>query len=88
MDDLKIYVLTNGVRELDKSYEQIDYNLYFDYSNSPHKCYLDLLRLVMTNDNDEYGILILEDDLILCKDFINKINNAIEQYQDNIINFF
>lgn len=88
MDDLKIFVLTNGVRELDKSYEQIDYNLYFDYSNSPHKCYIDLLHLAMTNDNDEHGVLILEDDLILCKDFINKIKNAIEQYQDSIINFF
>ena len=33
-------------------------------------------------------VLILEDDLILCKDFLNKIEPIINEYQDMIINFF
>lgn len=80
-----IYVLTNGVRTLHKSYEQLDYILYLDISNNPHKCYLDLLNIAR-KDND--GVLILEDDLIICDDFLKHINPIIDKYKDMIINFF
>lgn len=82
---MQIYVLTNGVRELDKSYNQIDYNLYYDYSNLPHKCYLNLLNQVKDINDD---ILILEDDLILCKNFLSHIEPVINQYKGMILNFF
>lgn len=82
---MKIYVLTNNIRKLDDSYNQVDYILYVDKSNNPHKCYLDLLNLVKELDED---VLILEDDLILCKDFVSEITPIINQYKDIIINFF
>lgn len=80
-----IYVLTNGVREIDESYKQIDYNLYYDINNLPHACYINLLKDVKDKDDD---ILILEDDLKLCKNFIDKITPVINEYKDKIINFF
>lgn len=82
---MKIFVLTNGVRELDPSYQQIIYSLYIDIYNQPHKCYLDLLDLARKEDDD---VLILEDDLILCENFLDRIEPVIEQYKDMIINFF
>lgn len=82
---MKIYVLTNGVRTLHNTYNQIDYILYMDKSNNPHKCYIDLLDIARKSNDD---VLILEDDLILCKDFISRITPIINQYKDNIINFF
>lgn len=81
---MTIYVLTNGVRTLHKSYEQLKYNIYLDVSNNPHKCYLDLLRTVRHSDD----VLILEDDLILCDNFLKHIEPIINEYKDNIINFF
>lgn len=34
------------------------------------------------------GLVLLEDDIILCKDFYNKIMNEIEQRPNDIISFF
>jgi GR25 family glycosyltransferase involved in LPS biosynthesis len=33
-------------------------------------------------------LLVLEDDVELCSDFLNKVNNAIEKYPNDLINFF
>lgn len=82
---MKIYVLTNGIRELHPSYKQIDYILYIDKTNNPHKCYIDLLDIARKSNDD---VLILEDDLILCKDFKTKIEPILKQYNNYIINFF
>lgn len=70
---------------MDKSYNQIEYTIYYDYSNLPHKCYLNLLDAVRNIDDD---ILILEDDLILCKDFLEHIKPIINKYKNMLINFF
>lgn len=82
---MKIYVLTNGIRNLHNSYQQINYELYVDVTNNPHKCYIDLLNMVKDIEDD---ILILEDDLILCNNFLDRINSIINQYGNYIINFF
>jgi GR25 family glycosyltransferase involved in LPS biosynthesis len=80
-----IYVLTNNKRVLDNSYKQIVYNLYVDKNNEPHACYLNLLNLARKQKED---VLVLEDDLMLCKGFLERIEPIIEQYKDYIINFF
>lgn len=82
---MRIYVLTNGVRELDKSYNQIVYKLYIDNNNLPHACYLNLLNEARKQNED---VLILEDDLILCENFLDRIEPIINQHKDMIINFF
>lgn len=80
-----IYVLTNGVRKIDKSYNQIIYNLYMDKDNNPRTCYLKLLKIAKKKKED---VLILEDDLLLCDNFLNHIEPIINEYKDYIINFF
>lgn len=82
---MKIYVLTNNKRVLNKSYKQIVYNLYVDEKNEPHACYLNLLNLARKQKED---VLILEDDLILCDNFLDRIEPIIKKYGDKIINFF
>lgn len=82
---MRIFVLTNNIRKLDKSYNQIIYTLYIDVSNNKYWCYLDLLKEIKDIKED---VLILEDDLILCQDFLNHIEPIINQYKGSIINFF
>lgn len=82
---MRIYVLTNSVRKIDESYKQIIYELFVDEDNQPHACYLNLLNKVRNLNED---VLILEDDLILCNDFLDKIEPIINEYKDYIINFF
>ena len=82
---MRIYVITNCVRTIHSSYNQIDYELYVDKTNHPYKHYLDLLEKVKDIDDD---ILILEDDLVLCKDFLEHIKPIINQYKNMLINFF
>lgn len=83
---MKIYVLTNGVRDLDKSYDRElkNYTIYLDLSNNPHKCYIDLLNMA----REEEDILILEDDLKLCVNFLQHIKEEVKKYSSYIINFF
>lgn len=41
------------------------------------------------NVEDSYdGLVILEDDVLLCKDFYNKINSIIHENKTNVISFF
>lgn len=82
---MKIFVLTNGIRQLNNSYNQIEYILFLDKTKDIKRCYLELLKEVKDIDDD---ILILEDDLLLCKDFENRINEVISKYKNDIINFF
>lgn len=82
---MKIFVLTNRVRILDPTYDQIKYNIYYDTKNDPHSCYIDLLNKVKDLDDD---ILILEDDLILCKNFTYYINESVKKFPNMILNFF
>lgn len=80
-----IYVLTNSVRALHNSYKQVNFQLFTDKRNNPHKCYIDLLNKARKQNED---VLILEDDLILCDGFLAHIKSIIEEYGQYIINFF
>lgn len=82
---MKIFVLTTGQRALNDSYNQIDYELFVDETHDKQRCYLELLRYVKDMDED---ILILEDDVILCKNFKTRLENVVNTYPNHIINFF
>lgn len=76
------FVRTTLDRELHSSYNQIDFKLVIDYDHSPVKSFITLLKGI----DDE--CVILEDDLILCRDFKPLITSVIDAYPDTIINFF
>lgn len=80
---IKYFVRTTGERQLDSSYSQIEYELLVDTEHQPLKSFIQQLEII-----SEYDAILLEDDLILCKDFKSKIETIIEQYKTRIINFF
>ena len=80
---MKYYVRTTKERILDKTYSQIDYELLIDFEHKPVESFIKQLETISEED-----AVLLEDDLILCKDFKNKIEEVIRQYPNKIINFF
>lgn len=80
---IKYYVRTTLERTLDVSYNQISYELLIDKEHNPVGSFIKQLEFL----NDDGGVL-LEDDLILCKDFKKRIENIIKKYPNRIINFF
>ena len=80
---LKFFVRTTLGRKLDKSYNQIKYELLIDTEHKPVESFVK--QLIHISD---YDAVLLEDDLILCKDFEKRIKEAIKSYKDKIINFF
>ena len=82
---IRYFVRTTAERKLDKSYSQIDYNLLIDTEHKPIESFIHQLKYLSTVCTD---VVLIEDDLILCEEFTNKIENAIKQYPDKIINFF
>lgn len=82
---IKYYVRTTNERKLDKSYSQIKYELLVDTEHNARKSFVEQLERLAELNQD---VVILEDDLELCKDFKNKIEEVIKEYKDNIINFF
>ena len=80
---IKYFVRTTGERALDKSFSQINYTLLVD---NEHKCGTSFLKqLELIND---YDAVLMEDDIILCKDFQKRIEEVISKYPNEIINFF
>ena len=82
---IKYFVRTTGERALDESFSQIDYELLLDTEHKPVKSFIEQLEYLGNLDCDA---VLLEDDLILCKDFKNRIEEAISNYSNKIINFF
>ena len=80
---LKFYVRTTLERQLDSSYSQIEYELLVDTEHKPIESFIEQLEQI-----SEYDSVLLEDDLILCKEFKNRIEEVINKYPNKIINFF
>ena len=80
---IKYFVRTTLDRKLDETYNQIDYQLLVDTEHKPVESFIKQLDFI-----SNYDAVLLEDDLILCKDFKNRIEDVIKQYPDKIINFF
>lgn len=81
--EIKFFVRTTGERQLDESFNQIDYELLIDDKHDPVASFIS--QLVYIND---YNAVLLEDDVILCKNFKERIENVINQNPTDIINFF
>lgn len=80
---LNYFVRTTNERQLDKSYNQINYKKLVDLEHKPVDSFINQLKIINSFDS-----VLLEDDLILCKDFKKKIEEVINQYPNDIINFF
>lgn len=80
---IKYFVRTTLERQLDSSYSQIEYELLVDTEHKPIESFIKQLKQI-----SDYDAVLLEDDLILCKDFKNRIEEVINKYPNKIINFF
>lgn len=80
---LKYFVRTTGKRNLHSSYSQIKYELLIDNEGNCANAFLKQLCYI-----NEYDSILLEDDLILCKEFKSKVEKVIEKHPNDIINFF
>lgn len=80
---IKFFVRTTKQRQLDNSYSQVEYECLVDTNHKPVNSFIEQLKII-----SDYNSVLLEDDLILCKDFKNRIEKVIEENPDKIINFF
>lgn len=80
---IRYFVRTTNERKLDKSYDQVDYEKLVDLEHKPVESFIKQLEFI-----NDFDCVLLEDDLILCKDFKKLIESVIRQYPNRIINFF
>jgi hypothetical protein len=80
---IKYFVRTTLERELHETYKQIDYSLFVDTEHKPIESFIKQLEQI-----SDYDSVLLEDDLILCKDFKERVEEVISKYPEYIINFF
>ncbi len=84
--DLKIFIRTTGERKLDKSIDRElngNYTLLVDKEHKPIESFINQLRII-----SDYDAILLEDDVILCKDFLKEATKVIAKWKGLIINFF
>jgi hypothetical protein len=77
---IKYFVRTTGERTFDYD---LNYELLIDKEKKPVESFIKQLKYI-----SQFDSVLLEDDLILCKDFKDKIEDVIKQYPNDIINFF
>lgn len=80
---MKIFVRTIGDRQIDPTYSQINYIALIDTERKPIDSFIKALEIIGEDD-----ALLLEDDLILCQNFLEEVHKAIERFPNKIINFF
>lgn len=83
---MKIYIRTTGERKLDESIEREignDYQLLIDKEHRPVDSFIEQLKIISNEDS-----LLLEDDIILCKDFLKEVKKAIRKWEGFVINFY
>ena len=77
---MKYYVRTTGERQF--NYD-INYETLVDREHKPIKSFINQLKYISSNDS-----ILLEDDLVLCKDFKKRIEEIVAQYPNSVINFY
>lgn len=83
---MKLYIRTTGERVLHKSINKElgnNYTLLIDKEHKPIDSFIAQLKLIDNEDS-----LLLEDDVILCRNFLQEVNKAIDNWKGHIINFF
>lgn len=83
---IKYFIRTTKERVLDESISRElgeNYTLLIDTEHKPIDSFIKQL-----SDISEYDSVLLEDDVVLCKNFKMRIEKAISEYPDRLINFF
>ena len=83
---IKYFIRTTLERRLDDSVGRElgdDYTLLIDTEHKPIESFIEQLSII-----SEYDSVLLEDDVILCKNFKQRIEDVISKYKDKLINFF
>lgn len=81
---MKYYVRTTGERTLDESFSQIEYTLLVDVEHKNGVTFAKWFKEYFCKED----CVILEDDIVLCKDFKSRIEEVISQHPDDVVNFF
>lgn len=83
MNNIKYFVRTTKERSF--NYSDLAYEELIDLTHRPIESFLEQLEYI-----DSLGLdaVLLEDDLILCKNFTNCVEDVIDHYSDTIINFY
>lgn len=84
--ELKFFIRTTGERKLDPSIKRElgdQFSLLVDWDHKPVDSFIEQLNKI-----SDYDAILLEDDVILCKDFVNEVKKAIRKWKGQIINFF
>ena len=79
-ETLRFFVRTTNERAFEYN---LNYEKLIDIERKPVKSFIEQLKYISSWDS-----VLLEDDLVLCTDFLTEINKAISTYPDKIINFF
>ena len=77
---IKYFVRTTEERAFDYD---LKYELLVDKEKKPVESFIKQLKYI-----SQFDSVLLEDDLVLCEDFKDKIEDVIRQYPNSIINFF
>lgn len=80
---IKFFVRTTLERELDVSYNQIDFELLIDTEHKPVESFINQLEQVSA-----YDAVLLEDDLLLCNNFKEEVERIIKNHPNEIIQFY
>lgn len=83
---IRYFIRTTLERKLDDSVERElgeDYTLLIDTEHRPVESFIEQLEQI-----SDYDAVLLEDDVILCKDFKQRIEEVISSNKDKVINFF
>ena len=83
---MKFFIRTTEERKLDSSIEKelgTNYELLIDKTHKPVNSFIEQLKYI-----SNYDAILLEDDVILCKNFVKEIEKIIKCYPNKIINFF
>lgn len=81
--EIKYFIRTTGERVLNESYEQIPYTKLIDKDHRYVEFFIECLEYF-----SQWNSVFIEDDCILCRDFKNRIEEAIADHPNEIINFF
>lgn len=80
-DKVHYFVRTTGDRYFD--YRPLKYIYLYDYDHKPVQSFIKQLE-----DISSYNSVLMEDDLVLCKNFQEEIEKVIAMYPNCVINFF
>lgn len=78
--NIKYFVRTTNERIF--NYD-LDYKTFIDKEHKPVQSFIEALYQI-----SDFDAVLLEDDLLLCNNFKEEIEKVIEQYPNDIINFF